>query len=340
MNIKNHNFYDSGVYELGKTNEATAYGLGIQAQRKITKRIGLSFGYGISLADSIKETEGYTRNAVYHQIEGNITLQPQNYKRIKPYVLTGYALNIIPQLKTLNEPASGLNINVGGGVEIKVIEHLGIAYQTTYGFSLAPSIPYNFKHQVGVVLYPSKFLGRSPKKVRGSATTPVIELAELDSLKMVADSLQEQLTIAENNNKQLGNSLNPTRNLEEEVMLLELENQLLLQELRSHRSVSDSIYTKSFDAYTLIGKDGQVLAKEASSISPGFYIITDKKYTLPEITTLCTAPFFANLGTLHYLNKEDMFVAIAYVGEDREAALATAQSSKEKGIQVSVVRIP
>lgn len=340
MNIKNHNFYDSGVYNLGNTNAATAYGFGIQAQRKITKRIGLSFGYGLSLADSLKESEGYTRNAVYHQFEGNLTLQPQNRKRIKPYLFTGYAINAIPQLKELGESAAGLNINVGGGLEVKLKEYIGIAYQMTYGFSLARSIPYNFRHQLGVVLYPSKFIGCSPKAQQAGLNEQYVDYAQRDSLQAAVDSspLRVAATLKGEELLQKESSIND--NLEEEIRLLELENQLLLQELRSHRFLSDSIYSKSFAAYTMLGSDGKVLTKEASSLTSGFYLVTEKKATLKEVKAESTNSVFSSIGTLYFLNREEYFVLLGFVGSDREEALSTARAAKVKGVQVSVVRIP
>ncbi len=336
FNVKNHDFYDSGVYELGNTNQATAYGLGIQAQRRLSKRIGWSFGYSLALADSIKADEGWTRNAIYHQLEGNITLQPKNYKRIKPYLFSGYAYSFLPQLSKISERGTGANINVGGGIEVKLEERIGIAYQSTYGYSLVDDIPYNFRHQFGVVLCPSRFKKRTPHHTSIAPNDPV----NVDSLHTLIDSLQIVIdSVSHLYAKTKDSSLDITTisNNPSDAKMSRLNQ---YKQLNSHSLSNNPIRLKTFEEYTLILSDERLISVNCAPLSPGYYLMHDSLTTLREARRLGSEDMYASLGAINYLNKGDKFTVLCFVGADRTEALEKANTAKQKGMEVLLVRIP
>ena len=333
LSVKNHNFYDNGVYDVDNTNQATAYGLGVQAQQRLSKRIGWSFGYSLALADSIQANEGWTRNALYHQLEGNITLQPKNYKRVKPYLFSGYAFNIIPQLTKISERATGININIGGGLEVKLVERIGLAYQTTYGYSLVDNIPYNFRHQFGVVLYPSRFKGRTPSQTTISLKDEIVQFVNVDSLQMVIDSLYQIIakttesipeikTISHHPSETNTKRLNVNRQQDVPVFL------------------NDSIRLITFQEYTFISRNQRVVSLGFTRISSGYYLMNDSLATLSEAMRLGSEDTYTSLEAIHYLNKGDKFTVLGFIGADREEALVKANAIKLEGIKVLLVRIP
>jgi len=339
LSVKNHNFYDSGVYDLGTTNQATAYGLGIQAQRRVTKRIGINVAYSFALADSLEMNDGFTRNAAFHQVEGNLTLQPKNFKRVRPYLFTGYTANFLPQLQNLGEQIVNLNINLGVGLEVKVKEQIGLAYQSTYGFSLSEALPYNFRHQLGVVLYPKRFNERMRQVPKEYTSEPVTSFYNQDSVSQLVDSLKQVIAKQEQQGDTENTKLNLT-SIEKSIAMLELENQLLLEELRSHRFLTDSIYTKDFAAYTVMGVDGEVLPSEAAVLSSGYYILSEGFKTFKEAQQMGSSDTYTSFGSIRYLNREITFSVLGYVGSDRDDAVKLFQTLRRSNQRVSLVRIP
>ena len=336
FNIKNHHFYDTGVYEVGNTNQATAYGLGAQAQRRLSKRFGCSFGYSLALADSISANQGWTRNAMYHQFEGNITLQPKRFKRIKPYLFSGYAYNIVPQLAKNNTKATGLNINTGGGLEVKLDERIGIAYQTTYGYNLTDHIPYNFRHQFGVILYPSRFKNREQPQIIVSPKDQKRQFENGDSLQMVIDSLT-QIIAQSIDCIHILRKLEATRNIHLDTNISHSggSNPQDSQEINI-----DSIPIVSFSGYALIASNERIVSVGNTTFLPGYYLMTDSLTSLQDARRLGRDDTYSSLGAgIHYLNSGDTFTILGFVGVDSDKALQQAMAAKQKGIQVRVVRL-
>jgi len=329
---KTHSFYDPGVYELGMTNSAKANGLGISFHKPIAKRLSIFGGYDFALADGLPYPLGKTTKANYHQLDANISLDFLRIWRVQSYIFTGYAWNSIPDLALLDKKKSGVNINIGSGVKLKLTEAISLGYQVNYRFSISENIPFNFRHQFGVHLIPKqfKFCDKSNSKVK---LEDDLFAYRLDSLNSVHDSLLSELTLA-NNAKVEYIQTQDLKALEEYVRLLEKDNQRLLEEVRSKINFQDS----DFSTFSFIDSTGMVLSLTSSELTSGYYLYA------PAISLLELAQHYKSvLGKFsdktYLLLKNGSFSILAYAGDVRTVADKVYQSNRALGTKLVLVKL-
>jgi hypothetical protein len=343
VNYKTHQFYDPGVYNIGEVNKATGSGVGISIYKDLNKRLSLSGGYGYALIDSLAYGNDFTSNAAYHQIEANLALTLFRTKRFNPNIFFGYAYNHISQLKEFKEPTFGMNINFGTGTEIKITNKIGLGYGLTYNFSLAENLRYNFRHQFGLVYHPS-----------GKSTTVVKEVEEKED----RTALEAELAALKSENKALKVILEPTEDQEGEntqpeinslivsynselnakIAQLELDNQRLLEELRTKRFVNDSLLITDFNGYTFINQKGQVIKMESSKLDKGYYLAYVGITTLEDVKKVYKNQNFSNLDTKYILNRYEGFLVVGYVSDNERDAMKIYRDLDENQYYYRVLR--
>lgn len=335
--VKSHKFYNLGAYTLKDLSKATGYGFGVSIHKPIHKNISVFGGYGFALADSLTYGEYNTSNAVFHQIEANLAINLNNIWKLKPYIYTGYAYNYIQQIDRFDQKNSGMNVNLGIGSEIKLNDALGLGYQLTYAFSLSDNIPFNFRHQLGIHYHPNLAKRKeSSVFVENSDDIAMIEKLkeqnkrlqfQRDSLSLIAKSE----TISEKPIQNTGIVARQNNELIERVLHLEEDNQLLLNEVRSRRFASDSIYRTNFNSYTPIDTLGQVIYNLNLDLKSGFYLLIQDLSTMGELRTFNLNSHFGTLESKIYLNRLDRFLILGYLGDDKDKALKYfSEISEEK----------
>lgn len=341
-----HKFYSAGVYEVGESNNATGKGLGFSVHKDLTKRFSLFGGYSFALADSLPYTNGYTSNAVFHQVEANLALGLPAIWRLKPYIFSGYTYNHIQQIDKFGFNNDGVSINLGTKAEIALTDAFGLGYQMTYGFSISENIPYNFRHQLGVVYHPSKRVN-TPKRVK-TVSENVVEntdyellknqnqklITRLDSIERVAQD-QQPIIQAPAEDKSLIVTYNIQ--LQEQVKHLEEDNQRLLEELRSKRFISDSIYASSYKNYTFKDTTGQVIATEALNLPSGYYLLSKDFDILPKVKLAYRSESFEPLDLKYVLNRNSYFHVMGFISVSRKEALEYYNSLGDEKYKLAVV---
>jgi hypothetical protein len=337
INVKSHQFYDSGVYELGQYNQATGYGLGFGFVKPISKGLTLNAGYSFALADSLPYRSFYTSNAVFHQLEANLDLNVIRIWRLQTAAFTGYTYNWIQQIDNFGYGNGGLNINIGGKAEAKITPAVSLAYRVTFGFSLSENVPYNFKNQLGILLYPNKInqesrSNRYKKREKVKKLTIKKDLiADNEALRLAVDSLRGELQRQVNTSEMEKDSnfivyssrlLNNMKDVEE-------YNRLLLYELRNKRNSTDSIYSLSFNAFAMIDSTGRVLRTEPDKIATGYYLLRSGLATLSEAVDISKTRSFSSCEQVHFLNRFSTFFVLGYLGDDKDNALEYFQNLGE-----------
>ena len=348
--VKSHKFYNQGVYNLKETSNATGYGLGVSVNKPLNSRLSVFGGYSIALADSLKYGENYTSNAVFHQIDANLSLNIVTNKKIRPYVYTGYAYNHIQQIDLFGMTNSGMNMNAGAGMEYTLSDAFGIGYQLTYAFSLKESIPFNFRHQFGLVYYPSLFVKKERTRVAKTTNMyPVTSLetfdskhfeAQINKLKQQNDSLRIELqSKVDFSEPQEDKGLIVSYNDEliDKIQNLEKDNQLLLDELRSKRFASDSIYRANYNGYSVIDSSGQVLNVDVKDFPSGYYIIAKDLNNMVDLRRFASNATFSPIETKFLLNRNSKFYVLGFLGSDRDSVMELLSRVTEEKYRYSIV---
>jgi hypothetical protein len=339
-----HNFYSAGVYELGNTNNATGNGLGISLNKEITKRFTLFGGYSFALADKLPYNKFYTGNAIFHQLDANLALKLRTIWKVKPYIFSGYTYNHIQQIDKFGFNNDGLSINLGTKAEIEITERIGLGYQLTYGFSLSQNIPFNFKHQLGIVYHPSIGSRREVNKSRES----IVDSEEYEKIRLKNDLLSSQVDSMQSVvAQQINNQKEPEEDkslianyniqLQEQVKHLEADNQRLLEEIRSKRFITDSIYAASYNGYTVIDTSGKVLTLQSEDLPSGYYLISKDFDELPDVKASLASSHFAPLPIRYILHKKANFKALGFISTSKEEALFYYTSLADQKYLVAVV---
>lgn len=339
-----HNFYSAGVYEVGNTNNATGNGLGISVDKDITKRFSLFGGYSFALADSLPYNNFYSSNAIFHQLDANLALKLGTIWKVKPYLFAGYTYNYIQQIDKFGFNNDGLSINLGTKAEIEITERIGLGYQMTYGFSLSQNIPFNFKHQIGIVYHPaigrSRQVNRPRKSIKDSEEYDIIRLKN-DLLASQVDSMQSVVAQQINNQKEPEEDksliVNYNIQLQEQVKYLEADNQRLLEEIRSKRFITDSIYTAAYKGYTVIDTSGKVINLQSENLPKGYYLISKYFDELSQAKASLTSSLFTPLSIRHLLNRKANFQVLGFISTSRQEALDYFNSLADQKYLVAVV---
>ncbi|MFT4876192.1 MAG: hypothetical protein ACI9AU_001028 [Bacteroidia bacterium] len=339
-----HNFYSAGVYELGNTNNATGNGLGISLNKEITKRFSLFGGYSFALADSLPYNNFYTGNAIFHQLDVNLALKLGTIWKVKPYIFSGYTYNHIQQIDKFGFNNDGLSINLGTKAEIEIADRIGLGYQMTYGFSLSQNIPFNFKHQLGIVYHPSigsrRGVNKSREIIVDSEEYENIRLKN-DLLSSQVDSMQSVVAQQINNQKEPEEDKSIIANyniqLQEQVKYLEEDNQRLLEEIRSKRFITDSLYTAIYNGYTVIDISGKVIALQGEDLPSGYYLMSNDFDQLPDAKASLASSHFAPLPIRYILNSKANFKVLGFISTSKEEALFYYTSLEDLKYLVAVV---
>jgi hypothetical protein len=332
---KTHSFYDNGVYELRKTNDASANGLGVSIHKYINNRVALFGGYDFGLADRLSYPNGLTNRAVFHQLDANISVDLLQFWRVQPYIFTGYAWNRIPDLSLLDLEKGGMNVNLGSGAKLKLTEAISLGYQINYRFSISENIPFNFRHQFGVHISPSSFkVGQKSEK--NSREDELLSF-RMDSVLSANDSLANALiTSTEVAANRV--SLDEVKLLEQHIHFLEEDNQRLLSEIRSKRHFTDSVYRTDFKSYVFVDSLNQVYAINSESLKEGYYIFT-KSIDGFQNALVSKAKLKRIKDKVYVLKKGEKFSLLSWIGEDKEEANSIYQSNKDMDARIVLINL-
>ena len=339
-----HNFYSAAVYEVGNTNNAKGKGVGISVNKDLTKRFSFFGGYSFALADSLPYNNFYTGNAVFHQLDANLALKLGTIWKVKPYVFSGYTYNHIQQIDKFGFNNDGLSINLGIKAEIEITERIGLGYQMTYGFSLSQNIPFNFKHQLGLVYHPSmggrKQINKSRESIVDSDEYENIILKN-DLLSSQVDSMQSVVAQQINNQKEPKEDKSLIANyniqLQEQVKHLEADNQILLEEIRSKRFKTDSIHAAIYSGYTVTDKSGKVISLQSEDLPSGYYLISKDFDELPDAKASLASSLFTPLPIKYVLNSKANFLVLGFISTSKQEALRYYNSLLDQKYLVAVV---
>jgi hypothetical protein len=329
---KTHSFYNQGVYELGKTNDAKANGLGISFSKQFANRLSVFGGYDFALADGLPYPLGNTAKSNYHQLDANVALDAFRFWRIQPYVFTGYAWNSIPDLAQLDQNKSGMNINLGIGAKLKLTEAISLGYQVNYRFSISDNIPFNFRYQFGVHLTPKQFHFCNKSNLKSQLEADLFAY-RLDSFNSVNDSLLNVIILA-NTAKVEYMRTQQIEALEEHVNFLEEDNQRLLEEVQSKINFQDS----DFSTFSFIDSTGMILGLVSGELTSGYYLY------VPAISNAALALQYKKVldkstDNTYILLKDGSFGILAYAGEIRTIADEVYQHNRILGIKLLLVKL-
>jgi hypothetical protein len=329
---KTHSFYNQGVYELGKTNNAKANGLGISFSKPIAKRLSFFGGYDFALADGLPYPLGSTTKANYHQLDANVALDAFRLWRIQSYVFTGYGWNSIPDLAQLDQNKSGMNINFGTGAKLKLTEAISLGYQMNYRFSISDNIPFNFRYQFGVHLTPKQFHFCNKSNLKSHLEADLFAF-RLDSFNSVNDSLLNVIILA-NTTKVEYMRTQEIKALEEHIYFLEEDNQRLLEEVQSKINFQDS----DFSTFSFIDSTGKILSLVSGKLTSGYYLY------VPDISNVALALKYKKVldkstDKTYILFKNGSFGILAYVGEICTVADEVYQDNRILGVKLLFVKL-
>ena len=349
---KSHQFYNQGVYKITETSKATGYGFGVSINKPLNNHLSIFGGYGIALADSLQYGDNHTSNALFHQLDVNLSVNLLTGRKLRPYMYTGYAYNHIQQIDLFGMKNDAMNINAGAGMEYSISDAFGLGYQLTYAFSLKENIPFNFRHQFGVVYYPRSFVKRDRTKVTeetNSRHKETIDNTELTQLKVVNAALAHKNDSLRNI---LGSKVEPVELLEDKGLIvsyndellgkikhLEEDNQLLLDELRSKRYASDSIYRFDYNGYTVIDTAGQVQNISSLDLESGYYLMAKNLNTIAEMRIFNRNKNFISLKKKVFLIRNNKYYVLGFVGNDREAALKVLSAITSQKYNYAIIKI-
>ena len=339
-----HNFYSAGIYEVGNTNSATGNGLGISVNKDLTKRFSLFGGYSFALADSLPYNNFYSSNAVFHQLDANLALKLGTIWKVNPYIFSGYTYNHIQQIDKFGFNNDGLSINLGTKAEIEISERIGLGYQMTYGFSLSQNIPFNFKYQLGIVYY----LTMGGRKQINKSRESIVDSEEYENIRLKnhllssrVDSMQSVLAQQINNQKEPEEDksliANYNTQLQEQVKHLEADNQRLLEEIRSKRFVTDSIYAGIYNGHTIIDTSGKVLTLQSEDLPSGYYLLSKDFDELLDAKSSYVSSLFASLPIRYVLNSKANFKVLGFISTSKEEALFYYTSLADRKYLVALV---
>jgi hypothetical protein len=125
--------------------------------------------------------------------------------------------------------------------------------------------------------------------------------------------------------------------LQEQVKHLEADNQRLLEEIRSKRFITDSIYAAIYNGYTVIDTSGKVLTLQSEDLPKGYYLISKGFEVLPEAKASLASSLFAPLSIRYVLNRKANFQVLGFISTSRQEALDYFNSLADQKYLVAVV---